>query len=545
MISIMASSRFCKAFYVVVLFVVSTLAHAQTPVNPDFAFSFDTPAEVNDWYLLYASETVVETPPQFDNGSLAFVPDWQAPHEFMGYVADLGGVFDFTRAYIVADVKFSSAYYATTASGDPEYLANSALILVDTAGRKARTRVWGPQEGIADTFAHHVYMDGEVSLDVFDTGFDITQVEKFGVNLQSAGRLPASPGVIAYDNIFIGLGNVTGLPTDNDMVYLPVNPNRWTSVLSELGAAQWNGSTGSYTVWYDNTDTAGNNEEIDYHFVWHPEMTNSRLAFRLFLPSSFAGLATGVEVQLVDNIGRVAVLVDLPSEALLFDEPMVVNKRRVSRKTMVRSDHRFNISNVQALRLVVGLPSETHTVDGQLRVDRLSFQVLKRFAKNRVNTRLPTRRTGADLALGIYLSEWFEDYVPLHLVVSRDPIFSLATDWQSNEAKLVFENALDQPVNITGLELHQQVYLPAEALGSGMRMVMTVTDANGNTVILPVSDLSASESPGWTLVVVDNAMLTGLDLTIIESQTLAFIRENALGYVGEFQIKAPRFAGRE
>ncbi|WP_339068448.1 hypothetical protein [Teredinibacter turnerae] len=378
--------RLSGLFSACVLSIISRAGYTQVVVNPDFAFSFDSPDSVNVWQLEYYSPSVIPTSPVFDDGSIAFIPDWQEPDEYMIYVTSLGASYDFSGAFITADVKYSKVYYGGTRE-QPAYVAGSFITLYDSYGYSAGTRVLGPWGGHAGEFSHHIVMDGIASLDYMDIGFNPKRVEKLGVSIHSSGLLPLAPGEIAYDNIVVGLGNVQNLPEDSGLVDFMLDSARWSSVIGNVISASWNGISSNVRTSYSNANTGGRSEAIEHQFEWFPNLVGGRVSFRYSLPADFEGMAVAVKVQLVDNRDRVVDLRSIDRANLAFDRPMEFSYRFRRHGVGSNSDPAFNIEHVKALRIVVELPDEPYTVSGEFSLSEVRVQARTRFVKNLENPR--------------------------------------------------------------------------------------------------------------------------------------------------------------
>ncbi|WP_018016142.1 hypothetical protein [Teredinibacter turnerae] len=528
------------------LLAISTYTYAQAGGEADIQFAFDTPDSIESWELVYASESAAGADKVFDNGSLSFIPDWQQAFEYMGYATDLGGTYDFSTALITADVKYSDVYYAENEEGFTEFLAGGTVIMLDDNGRMAMGQFWGAWGGEPNTFTTHTYLDGASTTTYVQEGFDLTHVAKLGFNLLSEGELPEVPGAITYDNIRVRLAGSPPPQPAPPLVDFRLNQSNWIENIGGATSTYWDESTGlAYrNIYYDDTDSWSTDESIKHDFIWHPDLIGGRMTFGLTLPVEFADYAEGLRVELLDAAGRVAVLTELDAAGITFGSRMDFDYPKFNRSAFLRMDENFNLANVQGFLITIGLPAEPLLLNGTLELADVNVQVDARKPRNLENPRTVGKLSPKDLQLSLYFSEWFDGYEWIfHREMSKRALL-ITQEWQAAEERLsvgFFWHYATR--NIKNTVLTQRVYLPADAISSGVTLSFEFSDAtNWRSFSVPVGNITPSSEPGWQDIVFDTAELEGLvDLTIIDSFALNIYRGDAIGNVGTFRIEPPHF----
>jgi|GEM_PF-4146037 len=289
---------------------------AQSAADADFDFTFDNEESVASWELLYTGGLATTANLGYEDGSLAFYPEWQAGDDFFGYGTSLGGVYDFTNATIYADVLYSSAYSWVDGDGFMQYLVGGAVILVDTEGRVASTQFRGPWMADPDTFAQLEFLRGERDLDYIEEGFDLTQISSVGVNIHALGDIPDVTGAIRYDNLLIDLDGAANDVVD-DRLFLKTQGLGWGTNSLTGSTAYTEERSNHLKLQYDQTIIAGL-EYISYDFPWKMDLVNSRMSFDIQLPVEFEQYITSMDVRLYDGAGRVASLDNIRRRDLVF-----------------------------------------------------------------------------------------------------------------------------------------------------------------------------------------------------------------------------------
>lgn len=537
------ATRVCAA---IGLAYSAAMPFAQAVVAADIEFTFDTPSSIDQWQLVYTSETAVGADTLYQEGHIAFVPHWQQPEEFMGYATDLGAAYDFSAATITADVMYSGEYYATGEQGLTDYLAGTSVILIDDQGRLATTQLWGPWGGAAGAFSHYRYLDESGILAEVDAGFDITKIRQLGIKLNSLGQLPMSPGVIALDNISVDLDGAIQNTGDPTFIDFPIASFHWMYNINAASSYYWNAEEkySNLRIFYQDSETFGEDEKITHTFLWSPNLTAARMKFALTLPSTFEGLAGGIRIALVDNQERIAVLAELDKSQLVYGQAMDFRFTDILLSNFLYADEGFNLSLVSRFSVDIDLPDSSVMLDGVLSITGFNLQVKSRYPRNQENPKKAQKIHVRDMGVFMEYLNWDDQNESTYSVEWVPGEIKITPFWQDFEAKLGINNYWFQnPVNLKNATLKQRVFIPEAAVGTGMRLELTLSDPfMWPPITVPVAVLDWTVSPGWNEFEFELNTLEGqLDLRIIEQYEIALTREHMLGDVGTFRFKAPRF----
>lgn len=514
---------------------------AQTDPSSDLVYDFSAPSSVESWEFLSSGYPDSNVQISHENGSLGLTPSWRA-NDYVFTTTPLNATYDFSQAKVKGAVKFDEKFFTLVYDDFESSLARATVVLVDTDGRWALGEFHSPVPENKSEFSTFTFLQGEDSLVYADPGFDMTNVNAFGIGLLSINYDIVAAGLAQFDDITIDFDGAAEEPTA--LIDYPVYVSGWEhNHIARLWSTSKKGNKGKFSIFYNDDNTYGQNLEIYQNLSRTVNFTKGQISFDLLLPSTFDAIVNAIGVVLVDSKGNRAETYTLSAPNLLFGTTMNIAIDDLSRNKFISMDPDFDLAKVRSILVELRLPRENLTISGQVVFDYFHLQVHPKFEKNFFNPLRPSPIPAGALYPQVLLDDVPPNYESLHefSVNNNDAVANL--NWQDAEVEIHLSHFWERPVNLSSLEVTQRFYVPPREAESGMSLYLKLVDINMDEVEIPLATLDGGNTGGWTVVKFSSADLPDdLNLNYINEYIIIIKRNATYGHAGAFRFNPPAFS---